>query len=191
MLQAKDASTGKQAHSSHMSKRPPRLSLLTGTPEQPHMHAEQRAVDEVTEWVSMEGGHVNPLDVPKEVMRPGWICQWKVKSVLGSEDSNVKRMLTQHYRAGWRPVPGERGAGYFFLPGEQVPPMIEIGGQILMERPVHIEAHARKLNEGAAREQLNNKLEEVGLKSPDNVRSKLIIHRTVQGEAISSVGVPD
>ena len=196
MQQTSEKTRGKVAHSSHMSKRPPRLSQLTGTPDQPHMHAEQHADEEITDWVSLEGGQTDPLMVPEQVKRPGWIVNWKVCSVLGSQDSAIKRRMTDYHRAGWRPVPGERGRGFFFLPGEAVPPTIEIGGQILMERPEYIEKEARRLNAHAARQQLTNKLEEVGLMSPENVRRKLIKHEVTGGDGIQTVpgseaAVPD
>lgn len=195
MQQTSEKSRGPGRQSTHMSKRPPRLSQTTGTPEQPHMHTEQHPVDEITDWVSLEGGQTDPLMVPEQVKRTGWVVQWKVCSVLGSQDSAIKRRMTDYYRAGWRPVPGERGKGFFFLPGETVPATIEIGGQILMERPEHIEKHARQLNAQAARQQLTNKLEEVGLMSPENVRRKLVGHKVVGEDGIQTLpgeaSVPD
>lgn len=188
MQQTQTKQHGKAPHASHMSKRPPRLSLMTGSPEQPHMHAEQHPVDEITSWVSLEGGQVDPLMVPEEVKRAGWVVQWKVNSVLGSQDPTLKRRMTDYYRAGWRPVPGERGKGYFFLPGEAVPATIELGGQVLMERPEYIEKEARRLNKQAADGQLHNKLQEVGLAAPERVRHKLVSHKVdPNGDAIQTL----
>lgn len=198
MQQTQDQ-VGKPKHSSHMSKRPPRLANSMGTPEQPHMHAEQRPseydVSEWGDWVSSEGGVTDPLYVPPEVKRVGFAYQWIATSVLNSEDAIVKRRVMTFMRSGWRPVPGERGRGYFFLDGENVPANIVLGGQMLVEKPKHIEEHARKLNERAAKEQLHNKLEEVGMAAPENVRQKLVSHKIdPNGDAIQTVApnsVPD
>lgn len=188
---------GPAQNSTHMSRRPPRLSMLS-EPQEPHQHAEQRPDEsEVTDWVSLEGGQTDPLMVPEQVKRKGWVCQWKVTSVMGSQDSIIKRRMTDYYRAGWRPVPGERGRGYFFMPGEVVPANIELGGQMLMERPEHIEKHARMLNAQAASLQLQNKLEEIGMAVPANVRNKLVSHRidptpdVLQSSVQASSDIPD
>lgn len=196
MQQTSTKPRGKAQNSTHMSRRPPRMNV-NGAPDTPHQHPEQRAdEDTITDWVSLEGGQVDPLAVPEQVKRDGWVVQWKVNSVLGSQDSMIKRRMTDYYRAGWRPVPGVRGAGYFFMPGEPVPPTIEIGGQLLMERPIHIEQHARKLNAQAARDQLQNKLEEIGMAAPANVRSKLVSVKVDENpeymhSPVQAPGVPD
>ena len=170
----------KQGHSNHMGKRPPR-NIATAPPIQPDMHATQRAShDEITdwgEWVSAEGGEFDPLYVPPQVKRPGFAYQWIATSVLNSQDTIIKRRVMTFYRSGWKPVPGERGKGHYFLEGENVPPTIEVGGQILVEKPKHIDDHARKLNEAAARNQVRDKMIEVGMLSPENVRSKLVSHK--------------
>lgn len=179
MQQAQNQKTSKMiGHSSHMSKRPPRLSAMTGTPAQPHMHAEQHpSEDEITEWgswVSSEGQHVDPIDVPQQMKKPGFVYQWITVSCVGSEDKIIKRRASVFFRSGWKPVPGIRGKGYFFLEGEEVPATIEIGGLLLVEKPKHIEEHARKLNEQAAKGQLQDKLQEVSGAAPSNVRHKLV-----------------
>ena len=177
MKQTASGSVNRPHHSSHMSKRPPR-NIAVSAPPMPDMHATQRAdFDEITdwgEWVSAEGGQLDPLFVPPQVKRTNFAYQWISKSVLNSEDTIIKRRLMTFYRSGWKPVPGERGKGYFFLPGEAVPATIEVGGQILVEKPKHIEDHARQLNERAAKTQLRDKLVEVGMASPENVRQKLV-----------------
>lgn len=202
MQQAPNQNLGKMTgHISHMSKRPPRLSVMSGAPEQPHMHQEQRtADDEIKEWgswVSSEGMNVDPIDVPAAMKKPGFAYQWIAVSCLGSEEKIIKRRASVFYRSGWRPVPGARGRGYFFLDGEQIPATIEIGGLLLVEKPKHIEQHARKLNEQAARGQLSDKLQEVGMKAPANVRNKLVNLHTdanpigVQTVPPNSSAVPD
>ncbi len=199
MQQTAQVTRGKQAHVSHMGKRPPRLTALVGTPDQPHMHKEQHSVDSVEEWgdwVSSEGGNVDPIYVPPEMKRPGFAYQWITKSALGSEDTVIKRRMSTFFRSGWKPVPGVRGKGYFFLDGEDVPPMVELGGLLLVEKPQHIEQHARKLNDQAAKRQLRDKMMEVGMAAPANVRHKLVGTHTEGGVGVQSVpqsgaGVPD
>lgn len=179
MQQTQNDKTGKMTpFVSHMQKRPPRFSKMTGSPAQPHMHQEQRPdEDEIAQWgswVSSEGMHVDPIDVPAQMKKPGFAYQWIATSCLGSEDKIIKRRASVFFRAGWKPVPGSRGKGYFFLPGEDVPATIEIGGLLLVERPKHIDDHARKLNSQAARQQLNDKLMEVSGNAPESVRHKLV-----------------
>lgn len=166
-----------QQPTAHTNKRPPR-NVAVSAPPLPNQHSQQRAgIDEITEWgdwVSAEGGQLDPTFVPPQVKRQGFAYQWIATSVLNSQDTIVKRRVMTFYRSGWKPVPGERGRGYFFLDGEAVPPIIEVGGLILVEKPAHIEAHARKLNEAAAKGQLRDKMLEVGMLSPENVRAKLV-----------------
>lgn len=182
----------KQANTSHMSKRPPRNIAVTA-PIQPEMHATQRpGQDEITnwgEWVSAEGGEFDPLYVPPQVKRKGFAYQWIATTVLNSQDTIIKRRVMTFYRSGWKPVPGERGKGHYFLEGEAVPSIIEVGGQVLVEKPEHIDKHARMLNEQAAKNQVRDKMIEVGMMSPDNVRDKLVSHKVdPTPDFIQSVG---
>lgn len=147
--------------SSENSARRPTNSLIQPPPT-PEQHADQHAGENtVKHWVSLEGGDIDPLAVPEEMMRKGYVMQWKAKSVMGNTDMQRKHMMDL-YRAGWRAVAGERGKGYFFMPEEQIPATIEIGGSILMEREQYIEDHARNLAQTAAKSQLNDKLESIG-----------------------------
>lgn len=185
----------KPINTTHMSKRPPR-NIAVAPPAMPDMHAKQRAgTDEITdwgEWVSAEGGEFDPLYVPPQIKKHGFSYQWIARSVLNSEDTIVKRRMMTFYRSGWKAVPGERGKGHFFLDGEEVPPVIEVGGQILVEKPSYIEKHARDLNENAARAQLRDKMVEVGMMSPDNVRNKLVSHKVDPNpDAIQAVSSHD
>lgn len=190
MQQTSEKPRGRSAHSSHMNKRPPRLSqTLISAPDEPHMHAEQHPVDEIAEWgdwVSAEGGALDPTFVPPAIKKKGFAYQWIARSVLNAEDTIIQRRLTTFFRSGWKPVEGSRGVGYFTLPGEAVPATIVVGGLMLVEKPAYIEEHARKLNAQAARDQLTNKLEEVGLMSPENVRRKLVGHKVVGEDAIQT-----
>ena len=124
---------------------------------------ESQYSDEMTleDFVTYEGGDINPLEIPAAMMRPGYIMQWKARSIMGNEE--VQRShLTRHYRTGWRPVEGERGRGYFFMPGEVIPATIEQGGMMLMERPAQIEQYARAEANKKAKGQVRDKLASIG-----------------------------
>ena len=100
MEQEQGKNTGKMTpHVSHMSKRPPRLANMMGTPDQPHMHKEQHPEeDEIAEWgdwISSEGQNTDDLHVPPQMKKKGFAYQWISKSCLGSEDTIVKRRLAE------------------------------------------------------------------------------------------------
>ena len=67
---------------------------------------------------------------------------------------------------------------------------------MLVEKPQHIADHARKQNADAAKSQLRDKMLEVGMAAPSNVRHKLVNTHTDGGVGVQSVapnmaGVPD
>lgn len=118
--------------------------------------------EEVIEsFLSYEGGEIDPLQIPEGMFRPGYVMQWKSRSVAGNTEM-VKAHQTMLWRTGWRPVPGVRGKGYFYLPGEEIPETITHGAMILMERPAPHEAKARELAHRKATGQLQDKLREIG-----------------------------
>lgn len=178
MQQTPEKPTGPARNQSHLNKRPPRLVAGSAPEQTPHQHVEQRPDEgEVTTYRIAEGQYIDPLDLPDSVKRPGYAYRWVAKSVLGSEDARVRRMYTIALQAGWREVPGDRAKGYISSITGKDMAIIDNGGLVLMERPMHIENESRRLNAKAASDQLNNKLQEIGMQSPANVRSKLISHK--------------
>jgi hypothetical protein len=90
---------------------------------------------------------------------PGMAYEWKAKYVLGAE--NIEGMV--NYEAnGWVAVPAGR---HEELSGKRLGKDAEIvrGGQILMERPEEISTEARDLDGKAARTQVSDQLQRLGL----------------------------
>jgi len=178
MQQEQEKTRGPARNATHLNKKPPRLATMGVAEQTPHQHVEQRPQDgEVISYKISEGQYIDPLELPDSVKRKGYAYRWVVKSVLGSQDARVSRMYTIAKQAGFREVPGERAKGYIETLDGKTAAIIENGGLVLMERPDYIEKEARALNAKAARDQLNNKLEEVGMAAPANVRHKLVEHR--------------
>ena len=81
-----------------------------------------------------------------------WSYEWKVKTVMGQEDPTQQVELV---RAGWEPVPLSRHP-------EMMPPgwkgaTIEVGGLVLMERPLVLTQEAQMRDRRAAREAIATK----------------------------------
>ena len=76
-----------------------------------------------------------------------WDYQWKLKSVLGQDD--VDR-IRQNEMNGWEPVPLSRHPE--LMPKGWKGDTIEVGGLVLMERPMMFTQEAREEERRAARE---------------------------------------
>lgn len=77
----------------------------------------------------------------------GWDYQWKLKSVLGQDDID---RIRQHEMSGWEPVPLSRHPE--MMPKGWSGATIEVGGLVLMERPMMFTDEARAEERRAARE---------------------------------------
>lgn len=96
---------------------------------------------------------IDPAIIPQ-----GFVYQWKRYSVLGQEEP---AHLAELARAGFEPVPADRHDG-LFLPKGTTGPII-IGGMILMDRPVELEAEAQAEQRHLARAQVQGSKEQFGL----------------------------
>jgi len=85
-------------------------------------------------------GGVDPYDIPKEIIPPGWDYQWNVISVVGNSDVVMDQGMGMHEN-GWRPVPAERHPGRF-VPRGRTGEIIR-GGMRLEERPLALTEQAR------------------------------------------------
>jgi hypothetical protein len=93
-------------------------------------------------------------------MIPGGMCyEWKRKTMFGAEDVENLINLDQN---GWVPVPADRHPE---LMGRRATVGGEIvrGGLILMERPEEISEEARELDTFAARSQVAQQIQRLGL----------------------------
>lgn len=89
----------------------------------------------------------DPFGVDPKIVPSGMVYEWRAKSVMGHmATENIADMATD----GWQFVPSARHDGVFMSAGYD--DVIEIGGQVLMERP---KAYADKVNQ--ARVDLANK----------------------------------
>jgi hypothetical protein len=76
-----------------------------------------------------------------------WDYQWKLKSVLGQDDID---RIRQNEMNGWEPVPLSRHPE--LMPKGWKGDTIEVGGLVLMERPMMFTQEAREEERRAARE---------------------------------------
>jgi hypothetical protein len=77
----------------------------------------------------------------------GWDYQWKLKSVLNQDDID---RIRQNEMNGWEPVPVSRHPE--LMPRGWKGETIEVGGLVLMERPLQFTLEAREEERRAARE---------------------------------------
>jgi hypothetical protein len=77
----------------------------------------------------------------------GWDYQWKLKSVLNQDDID---RIRQNEMNGWEPVPLTRHPE--LMPRGWKGETIEVGGLVLMERPMMFTQEAREEERRAARE---------------------------------------
>jgi len=77
----------------------------------------------------------------------GWDYQWKLKSVLNQDDID---RIRQNEMNGWEPVPLTRHPE--LMPRGWKGDTIEVGGLVLMERPMMFTQEAREEERRAARE---------------------------------------
>lgn len=93
------------------------------------------------------------FDVPREVMLPGQAYGWKLKSVVGKENSGYEAELR---RRGWVNVLHEDHPGAFGL-REETGPIIRKGLQ-LMRRPVEMEELRQRYHRLLAKQAVRDKL---------------------------------
>ena len=77
----------------------------------------------------------------------GWDYQWKLKSVMNQDDID---RIRQNEMNGWEPVPLSRHPE--LMPRGWKGETIEVGGLVLMERPMMFTQEAREEERRAARE---------------------------------------
>lgn len=93
-----------------------------------------------------KGGATDRLHVPKELIPVGMDYQWVTDSVLGQPDVQTR----MNYEAnGWEAVPASRHPGLFMPVGHTGE--INVGGLVLMERPIELTMEAREEERQAAR----------------------------------------
>lgn len=101
----------------------------------------------------------NRFEFDRDVIPDGMDYEWKRKSMFGAEDIENMINLDQN---GWSPVPADRHPE---LMGRRAVVGGEIvrGGLMLMERPVEITEEARELDTFAARSQVAQQVQRLGL----------------------------
>lgn len=90
----------------------------------------------------------------------GWTYEWKTKSIKGWEWTSRQ---VEAYQNGWEPVPADRHDGLIMPPGHKG--AIEIGGQILMERPAELTRQARLIEKRMADDPVKQSRSMAGLMS--------------------------
>lgn len=101
----------------------------------------------------------NRFEFDRDVIPDGMTYEWKRKSMFGAEDVENMINLDQN---GWSPVPADRHPE---LMGRrpQVGGEIVRGGLMLMERPEEITQEAKELDTFAARNQVAQQVQRLGL----------------------------
>ncbi|NBS71141.1 hypothetical protein EBT31_19875 [bacterium] len=141
------------------SFRPPLRQALRD--EDPLAAAEKRA-QEIRKHLngSLDEGtdkyYIDPTDIP-----PGWVYEWKRRTVLGQEDPAYQVALA---RTGWETVPASRHP--HMMPQGSKWDTIERDGVVLMQRPEAITNEFRNIDYRRARDQVRVKEQQLS-SAPD------------------------
>jgi hypothetical protein len=106
----------------------------------------------------------DPYWIPLDEIPEGSSYEWKRFSNVGQEDPFY---LAQMRRQGWEPV-DPRMHPNWCPPGYSEPHIIK-GGQILMERPMHLTREAVRESEEMAMQQVNEAEERLGRTPKDTM----------------------
>lgn len=124
--------------------------------ESPRARADRRAAELRGHLGSLDEGtdefYFDISNVPD-----GWSYEWKRRMVMNQEDSAYTVSLR---RMGWEPVPASRHPE--MMPTGTDSFTIERKGMVLMERPSEITDEAKSIELRKARNQVNNKKEQLG-----------------------------
>lgn len=85
-------------------------------------------------WTFARRSSGDPYHVDVNLILPGMAYEWRARSIMG--ERTHQRGLEELTKDDWRFVPASRHDGIFAPSGYQ--DIIEIGGQVLMERPKHL-----------------------------------------------------
>lgn len=102
----------------------------------------------------------NVYDFDRSLLNPDMDYQWVTKAVLGKDDGRVRADFAKFQMNGWQPVDGSLLPQFGIASGA-----IEIGGLVLMQRPIEMSEEAREEDRMAARKQVAgqiNSLEDTG-----------------------------
>lgn len=92
-----------------------------------------------------KGGMTDQLAIPDHLRVPGMDYQWVTDSVLGQAVPQTRMSFEAN---GWEPVPAEAFPGLFMPKGFQGE--INVGGLVLMTRPMELTMEARAEDRAAA-----------------------------------------
>ncbi len=128
---------------------------MATAPERPIQRSQQRVPQRPL--VVRTGS--NRFDFDRDMIPAGMVYEWRRKTMFGAED--VENLINLDMN-GWTPVPADRHPE---LSGRRVTVGGEIvrGGLILLERPSEISDEARELDTFAARNQVAQQIQRLGL----------------------------
>lgn len=104
---------------------------------------------------------VDAYYVPEHLVPAGYVVEWKRVSVLGQEDPYYLMKLEAD--GGWMPATVDMGGLKELLPKGSSSKLIERGGLRLYIRPKHLSDEARQEDLEIAREQVSEKLRQIGV----------------------------
>lgn len=90
---------------------------------------------------------------PNTEVPDGMSWQWIAKAVIGKDDGMFRKHFNDMQRQGWRPVDGASIPRFGVTSGE-----VELGGLVLMERPIEMTQEAVEEDYDKARSQLVGQL---------------------------------
>lgn len=104
---------------------------------------------------SLEERQINVFDIPQHERKPGWDYKWEVFAVNGMRMD--RSTLRDAHMAGWR---AEKASSWPTL-GEGLGPddAIEVGGQMLMGRPIHLSIEAQNEAYNRAKQQERDRMQ--------------------------------
>lgn len=117
----------------------------------PRSAADIRAAEIMNNLGQVESG-VDKFFIPTGEVPDGWDYNWKRKTIYNQEDPAYQVSVA---RGGWTAVPVSRHSA--MMPGNWKGMSIERDGMILMERPMSVTDHVRRLDRQRARDQVRAK----------------------------------
>src|SRR5579885_2892955 len=126
----------------------------------------------------------NMFDIDESKIPEGMSYEWKARTINGAE--NTAHLITYEFN-GWTPVPAERHPellGSRAVAGAT----IELGGQVLMERPVDITQYSRELEQQQAGQVMIDQLRAVHGKARATSRKLEGVKRSKERLPIAASG---
>ena len=147
---------------------PPDLQQASPTAARPAMSSAEASRERARRRSAEVRENIGDLDqgldefyIDPRIIPEGWSYEWKMNTVLGQPNPAYQVQLQ---RMGWDCVPAERHPE--MMPTGDKHFTIERKGMVLMERPADLTEEAKNIEKRRARQQIQNKQEQLGQAKP-------------------------